>query len=265
MLLFILDRSVAAPAAERPFLLYVCDRRAVDRCQIRVDDTGLRMTTHCEKAAWQHRHRAMPTTGNRWWHLPNRSPGTGSTSGLLPEGKFHRPARTCWSASSACAVVALTRGRTALPTVWSASSPRSSRSSSTSCSDREYRRYQRTAQRISAGSLSPLEDCRPPGHFTILSRCHRGPTEFATQPPLTKEISVLTRRTQEMAERDGPELPGLRGLRHLPRTGVHPAAEFCPGQIISRKCCVSAGETFSGSSRDHAELGVAARCHEQNQ
>ena len=34
----ILDGSVAAPAAEGPFLLYVCDGRAVDRRQIRVDD-----------------------------------------------------------------------------------------------------------------------------------------------------------------------------------------------------------------------------------
>src|SRR5580700_11984386 len=33
----ILDRSVAAPAAKRGFLLYVCDSRAVDRRQIRVD------------------------------------------------------------------------------------------------------------------------------------------------------------------------------------------------------------------------------------
>jgi len=39
----ILDRSVAAPAAEYPFLLYVCDGRTVDRRQIRVDDAGLRM------------------------------------------------------------------------------------------------------------------------------------------------------------------------------------------------------------------------------
>jgi len=34
----ILDGSVAAPATERPFLLYVCDGRAADRRQIRVDD-----------------------------------------------------------------------------------------------------------------------------------------------------------------------------------------------------------------------------------
>jgi len=39
----ILDGSVAAPAMERPFLLYVCDGRAVDRRQIRVDNAGLRM------------------------------------------------------------------------------------------------------------------------------------------------------------------------------------------------------------------------------
>src|SRR6516164_473960 len=39
----ILDGSMAAPAAERPFLLYVCNGRTVDRRQIRVDDARLRM------------------------------------------------------------------------------------------------------------------------------------------------------------------------------------------------------------------------------
>jgi hypothetical protein len=39
----ILDGSVPAPAMERPFLLYICDGRAVDRRQIGVDDAGLRM------------------------------------------------------------------------------------------------------------------------------------------------------------------------------------------------------------------------------
>jgi hypothetical protein len=38
--------------------------------------------------------------------------GTDNTS-LLPEGRFHRPATTCWPASGAGAVDALTRGRNA--------------------------------------------------------------------------------------------------------------------------------------------------------
>ena len=38
--------------------------------------------------------------------------GTGSTS-FLPEGRFRRSATTCWQASGAGAVVALTRGRNA--------------------------------------------------------------------------------------------------------------------------------------------------------
>ena len=49
----ILDGSVAAPAAERPFLLYVCDGRAVNRRQIRVDDAGLRMRLIAQRAAKQ--------------------------------------------------------------------------------------------------------------------------------------------------------------------------------------------------------------------
>ncbi len=115
----ILDGSVTAPATERPFLLYICDGRAVDRRQIRVDDPGLRMrydrSARCETAVWRHRRHAMRTIGNRWWHLPNRSPGTGSTSGFLPERRFHRPATICWSASGAGAVFALIRGRNAAP------------------------------------------------------------------------------------------------------------------------------------------------------
>jgi hypothetical protein len=39
----ILDGSVAAPAAEYPFLLYVRDGRTAGRRQIRVNDARLRM------------------------------------------------------------------------------------------------------------------------------------------------------------------------------------------------------------------------------
>ena len=49
----ILDGSVAAPATERPFLLYICDGRAVDRRQIRVDDAGLRMRYIAQRVAKQ--------------------------------------------------------------------------------------------------------------------------------------------------------------------------------------------------------------------
>ena len=101
----------------------------------------------------------VQTIRNRWWHRPNRSPGTGSTSGLLPEGKFHRPATTCWSASR----------------------PRSSSSSSTSRSNREYRRYQRTAQRMSGRSVCRhLKIVGRVAIVTILSRCQHGPMEVAT-------------------------------------------------------------------------------------
>ena len=46
--------------------------------------------------------------------------------------------------------------------VWSASSPRSANNSSTSRSESEYRRYQRTAQRITSGAV-----CR---HLNIAGR-----------------------------------------------------------------------------------------------
>src|SRR6266849_629442 len=39
----VLHRSVPTTSAQDPFLLYICDGCAVDRRQIRVDDTRLRM------------------------------------------------------------------------------------------------------------------------------------------------------------------------------------------------------------------------------
>jgi hypothetical protein len=114
----ILDGSVAAPTAERPLPIYVGDGRAVNRRQIRVMpgvEDGKDRSTRCGTDVWRHRHRAVPTIENRWWHRTNRSPGTGSTSLLLPEGRFHRPATTCSSASGAGAVVAPIRGRNAAP------------------------------------------------------------------------------------------------------------------------------------------------------
>ena len=123
---------------------------------------------------------------NRWSRLRSLQPGRDSTSRLLPEGKFHRPATTCWSASSAGAVVALTRDRDAAP-----------------IATPSYDRFQPTffqqfldipqRQRISKIQadrtenqrrfcLPPLEDRRPRTHFRILSRCQPGPTEVAKQP-----------------------------------------------------------------------------------
>jgi hypothetical protein len=128
----------------------------------------------------------MPTIGNRWWHLRNRSPGTGSTSGLLPEGRFHRPATTCWSASGAGPGVALTRGRNAVPIArpsYDRLPDRVPPVAPQHRAAREYRRYQRTAQRMSAGSV-----CR---HLKIFGRVgisrffhvvSQGPRKFATQP-----------------------------------------------------------------------------------
>src|SRR5450755_4397636 len=99
----------------------------------------------------------MRTIGNRWWHLPNRSPGTGSTSGLLPEGKFHPPATTCWSASGAGAVVALIRGRIAAPIARPSYDRLLGRVLPAALqhpvTTENIRRYQRTAQRMSVGSV----------------------------------------------------------------------------------------------------------------
>ena len=49
----VLHRSVSTAVAQRPFLLYVGDRRAVDRRQIRVDDSRLRMRAIAQRLAKQ--------------------------------------------------------------------------------------------------------------------------------------------------------------------------------------------------------------------
>jgi hypothetical protein len=58
----ILNGSMAAPAGERPFLLYVCDGRAVNLSQIRVDDREVEgvidRSTRCEIIVWRHRRWA---------------------------------------------------------------------------------------------------------------------------------------------------------------------------------------------------------------
>jgi hypothetical protein len=130
----------------------------------------------------------MRSGGNRWWHLPNRSPGTGSTSVLWPAGRFHRPATTCWPASSTGADVALTLGLTLYQ-----SPDRRMISFKAAFLQRPLNIPQR--QRISKIPadrtenqrwlcLPPLEDRRSRSHLTFLSRCQPGSTEVATQPEL---------------------------------------------------------------------------------
>ena len=67
--------------------------------------------------------------------------------------------------------------------VWSASRPRSRSSSSTSRNESEYRRYQRTAQRISSGSVCRhLKIAGRIAFFTICSGYQPPLAEVATQP-----------------------------------------------------------------------------------
>ena len=69
--------------------------------------------------------------------------------------------------------------------------PRSSRSSSTSRYDNEYRRYQRTAQRMSAGSL-----CR---HLKIAGRVAMERSLQPTSLPLPKLQHIRTHRPARKA------------------------------------------------------------------
>jgi hypothetical protein len=186
---------VAPPAAERLFLLDVCNRRTVDRRQIRVDDTGLRMRSVTQRFAKQPFGGigvARRTTGNPWWHLPNSSPGTGSTSGLLPEGTFHRLASTCWSASGAGAVVAITRGRNAAPIARQSYDRLPGRVPPATTQHPEATEKSKIPADRTENErrfcLPPLEDRRTRSHFTILSRC---------QPGLRKLQHNLERQVEE--------------------------------------------------------------------
>jgi len=77
------------------------DTRLRARMKTRLDHftwLGIDPSTRCETVVWLHRCRATPKAENQWWHRPNRSPDTGSTSGPALERRSRRRARICWSA-----------------------------------------------------------------------------------------------------------------------------------------------------------------------
>src|ERR1039457_5837242 len=90
----VLHRSVSTVVAQRPFLLSVADRRAVNRCQVGVDHSrlgiGIDRWRPGETAAWRHRRRETLTAGNRGWVPWNRWPGTSSTSDPSYGRRFRR-------------------------------------------------------------------------------------------------------------------------------------------------------------------------------
>ena len=81
--------------------------------------------------------------------------------------------------------------------VWSASRPRSLSSSSTSRNESEYRRYQRTAHRISAGSV-----CR---HLKIVGRIACFTISSGYQPPPAKVIDMSETVKREYQEKLGQD------------------------------------------------------------
>jgi hypothetical protein len=98
----VLHGSVSTAVAQRPFLLTVGDRRAVNRCQISVDHSRLGMGSIAERVAKQALGSIgvakRPTAGSRWWLPWNRWPGTSSTSDPSRGRRFRRLAKTCLSA-----------------------------------------------------------------------------------------------------------------------------------------------------------------------
>jgi hypothetical protein len=168
-------------------------------------------STHCETAVWRHRRCAMRTIGNRWWHPRNRSPGTGSTSDLLPEGKFHRLTTTCWSASGAGAVVVLTQGRNAAPIA----RPSYDRHQAAFLQQLLNIPQRQRISKIPADRtenelrfcLPPLEDRRSRSHFTILSRSQPGAYGSCNTTPLTilaARRTVFPRLAKDLFVRERP-------------------------------------------------------------
>ena len=119
----------------------------------------------CETTVWRRRRSVTPKAEINRGARRNRLPETGSTSSPSLErvsstrqdllvGLRRRRIRCSSSGPQRCTQRQIV--------VWSASRPRSFRSSSTSRSDSEYRRYQRTALRMRTGSV-----CR---HLKIAGR-----------------------------------------------------------------------------------------------
>ncbi len=89
--------------------------------------------------------------------------------------------------------------------------PRCSSRSSQRRIDREYQRYQRTAQRMSACPVCrQLEVRRSPNHLTFFSRCPPGPSEVSTRPPSSKEAAAHT-TTLPVASRSKHQKPARPG------------------------------------------------------
>ena len=95
--------------------------------------------------------------------------------------------------------------------VWSASRPRSRSSSSTSRNESEYRRYQRTAHRISPGSVCRHLNIAGRIAFFMISSGYQPPfATVATQPPQGKATVLDVRPTESP-------------LTCLPRSGLSSA------------------------------------------
>ena len=106
--------------------------------------------------------------------------------------------------------------------VWSATRLRSTSSSSTSRSESEYRRYQRTAHRMNTGSVCPPLKIAGRGAFSTIAPAYQHPTpNVAThpfrQPPCVPRNSE-TRR------------PLVSYLSAFPKTRIPPHGHCLAGQ-----------------------------------
>ena len=162
----ILYRSMPATAAKYSFLLYVGDGRAVDRCQVRIDDPRLRMGQIAQRLAKQ----------------PFGGVGIAQLRKIVPQPLLLQ-----------CGPITLYPAPYRRMICFQ---PTSSSSSSTSRSDNEYRRYQRTAHRMRAGYV-----CR---HLkTLVGLPSQDP--FRLEPAQRRSCNTtITERAKTFGERPGP-------------------------------------------------------------
>ena len=189
----VVDRSGAATALPDAFLLHAGNRRAVAACAVRVDDAGPRMRRIRQRLAEQavgRRGSAPPRA-----HAVDRSAsgieGAGEGAPTAPDtnvGLSDTPGPLGGLEMTAQPLLQLGTGvLDPAPDgrVWSASRPRSRSRSSPSRNESESRRYQRTAHRISSGSVCRhVKIAGRMACFTICSGYQPPLAEVATQPTI---------------------------------------------------------------------------------
>ena len=196
----VLDRSVAATASQDSCLFHPRNCRAVETGLVRVDDAGLRMRRISQRLAEQACGRSGIAPPRE--HEVDRGAAgiDGSVEGAPTAldtnvGLIDTPGLIGWLEMMAQPFLQF--GTVALDPVpvWSTSRPRSLSSSATSRNESEYRRYQRTAHKISAGSVCRHLKIAGRIAFFIISLGYQSPPATVATQPATSTVSAQASST----------------------------------------------------------------------